>query len=695
MFPVPLAVVLSLSSARCVDQLRIDLQHDHATVSFAQVPAKEHRAHISHLTTYAFHMVAERGRPRLAEHIVDVLVPLIMEEIVEVLKTVFQEQISEKICKQIGDVYVSQVVEQVTEVPKTSSRDRTSQCTAEQILDVPAPEMVKQPVQAQDRIQRRTLEQTVDVPVPQAVEELIEVSQVFPQDMVHRRFVEQTIDIPANSLAEMIVQRVVDTVEVEKPKIIELTVQRKKPIIQEKINQGTKPIEFPQAQFLDKAGDMPVVVQRQVSTALTVQKAMEVPPLQSVNRVVDVLVVAQRQMPRIVEETHNLVPHIMEKTIEVMKPVPQERVQNNTVERIVDVPNSQIQEETVGVIQLLPQDRMPERTVEQVVDVPVSQVQERDVCSHRAVDVVMALQAEVPAVQVAQKTVETPKARIPDEVADIPVAVQHQVPMVPQLQFIDELVHVAVATQRQIPRVEKIRKTMDTHRVIPRQAPTIMNEKERLFQAEIDRMVQETETYPDADDTLVADQHQPVVMQRQGAILQATQKTVEVPQIQYIDKIVDAPVVVTQQPVPMDDETLSQGQCFQRIEDDSVAVKQQGCERPLSPKKRRLSVETESGFESGEQLDLDAESNHERFKDLVLPSFQSCLEREILCVRTASSDEDGDDAGDGSTEGWTEVKKRGRKKPTKKSTASSDGEQEEIKQQSEPTSLVQGGDCGR
>ena len=141
-----------------------------------------------------------------------------------------------------------------------------------------------------------------------------------------------------------------------------------------------------------------------------------------------------------------------------------------------------------------------------------------------------------------------------------------------------------------------------------------MNEKERLSQAETDRMVQETETYPDADDTPVADQHQPVVMQRQGAILQATEKTVEVPQIQYIDKIVDAPVVVAQQPVPMDAETLSQDQCFQRIEDDSVAVKQQRCEKPFSPKKRRLPVETESGFESGEQL--DAESNHERFKDL-------------------------------------------------------------------------------
>ena len=48
------------------------------------------------------------------------------------------------------------------------------------------------------------------------------------------------------------VQHVVDTVEVEKPKISELTVQRKRPIIQEKINQVTKHIKIPQVQFLEQ-----------------------------------------------------------------------------------------------------------------------------------------------------------------------------------------------------------------------------------------------------------------------------------------------------------------------------------------------------------------------------------------------------------------------------------------------------------
>ena len=151
---------------------------------------------------------------------------------------------------------------------------------------------------------------------------MAEVSKVFSQDGIQQRIVEQTV--PAASLAETIVvvpvihmqgttqqganthvQHVVDTVEVEKAKITELTVQRKKPIIQEKINQVTRHIKVPQVQFLTKVDDMPVVVQRQVSTAQTVQKAMEVPPLQFTDKVNDNPVEAQRQisMVRTIQKT--------------------------------------------------------------------------------------------------------------------------------------------------------------------------------------------------------------------------------------------------------------------------------------------------------------------------------------------------------------------------------------------------------
>ena len=57
------------------------------------------------------------------------------------------------------------------------------------------------------------------------------------------------------------VQHVVNTVKVEKPKIIKQTMQ--KPVIQEKINQATKRIEVPQ--FLNEVVDMLDAVQRQIS----------------------------------------------------------------------------------------------------------------------------------------------------------------------------------------------------------------------------------------------------------------------------------------------------------------------------------------------------------------------------------------------------------------------------------------------
>ena len=65
------------------------------------------------------------------------------------------------------------------------------------------------------------------------------------------------------------VQHVVNTDEVEE--LIKETVQRKKPIVQEKINQVTKHIDVPQVQFFDKADDMPVVVQLQVCITPEIQ----------------------------------------------------------------------------------------------------------------------------------------------------------------------------------------------------------------------------------------------------------------------------------------------------------------------------------------------------------------------------------------------------------------------------------------
>ena len=67
--------------------------------------------------------------------------------------------------------------------------------------------------------------------------------------------------------------------------------QRKKLIIQEKINQVTKRIEMPLLQFTDKVVDDPVAAQKQISMTLTVQKTVEIPQLQITDEVVEVAVV--------------------------------------------------------------------------------------------------------------------------------------------------------------------------------------------------------------------------------------------------------------------------------------------------------------------------------------------------------------------------------------------------------------------
>ena len=148
---------------------------------------------------------------------------------------------------------------------------------------------------------------------------------------------EQSSETPATSLAEMIievlvrqtpektrqsvnacVQHVVNTVEVEKSKIIKQTGQ--KPIIQEKINPVTKHVMVPRSQFTGKVMDIPVVAQRQISME-TVQKSIETPQLQYCDEVVDIPV-------QLVEQVSHV--HVVAKTPEI----PQLQV----TDKVIDVP---------------------------------------------------------------------------------------------------------------------------------------------------------------------------------------------------------------------------------------------------------------------------------------------------------------------------------------------------------------------
>ena len=127
--------------------------------------------------------------------------------IVKASKFVPQERISGRICEHVVDVSIPQVVEQLFVVLKISSQTESCTVLSNRFLAVPVPRMIEQFVEmpkvvSQDRIQQRTLEQISDTPVPQVVEELVGLL-LFSPDGVQHRSVELIFETLAMSLAEV------------------------------------------------------------------------------------------------------------------------------------------------------------------------------------------------------------------------------------------------------------------------------------------------------------------------------------------------------------------------------------------------------------------------------------------------------------------------------------------------------------
>ena len=271
------------------------------------------------------------------------------------------------------------------------------------------------------------------------------------------------------------------------------------------------------------------------------------------------------------------------------------------------------------------------------------------------------------------------KVQYVDKTIDVPVVMQRQVLAsqtvqktveVPQVEFLDRVVDVSLVMQRHLP------------------CPSMPGERVQ------ERIVEEN-----------IDVH----------IAQMMEKTIEVmkpiPQERVqnntVEQIVDMPIPqIQERPVEVRTEELRfkfeagdkekteelRFKCEAGDKENTEEAVQHACDwldKNMLTENDEFEAQQKELEGTDRLINVPVAIQHQRFKDLVLPSSQSCL-----CVSIASSDEGGDEAGDGSTEGWTEMKKRGRKKPTKKSASSSDLEEEELKQQAEATSLVQGETAG-
>ena len=339
---------------------------------------------------------------------------------------------------------------------------------------------------------------------------------------------EQTIEIPAISLAvkivevpgvqtqgktqqvvNMHVQDIVNAVEAEMPKIIKETLQRKRPIINEKIHQVTKHIEIPELQFSDKVDDMPVVVRRQASMVQkTVQETMEIPQLQCVDKVVDDSVV---QVPQI---------HVVEKTVE--------GTQLQIVEKTVKTPETQITQGTHT------SESMGTVTARQVVEIEAYLPAESASSLDTVVDVSVEMQQQAPGTQQVQTTIETSQLQFIDRSVGVPVASLKRVPTmqssqkpvnVPHVQHIDKVVGVPVVLQRQAPTIQTEQKTTE---VPPIQCLELL--------VDVPVVTQQTAEIPQVPS-----------MDRICQVPVVMQKAVKPPRIQFIDRVVDVPVMAQRQ----------------------------------------------------------------------------------------------------------------------------------------------------
>ena len=118
----------------------------------------------------------------------------------------YQERVQQRSVEQILDVLVPPVAEEIVEVPQ----ERVSECIAEQLVYVPVSRILKETIQAVKPFPQETPERTSEciaelifcVPVRPNSEVTLEVMKLAPQEPVQQRTVEQIVDVPVTMHVE-------------------------------------------------------------------------------------------------------------------------------------------------------------------------------------------------------------------------------------------------------------------------------------------------------------------------------------------------------------------------------------------------------------------------------------------------------------------------------------------------------------
>ena len=337
-----------------------------------------------------------------------------------------------------------------------------------------------------------------------------------------------------------------------------------------------------------------VVAQRQNHMVQTVQKTMEISQLQCIDKVSDGLVVQIEHVPQA---------HVAEKTVEIP--------QLDDVKKIVETPEIKTGH---GI-----QDRIQQRTVAQIVDVPVQQFAEEQAQAFKVFSQNRVQQSfrghtvETPDISLAEKTVEMPDTRTQDKTQH--VANTHGQLVVNTVEaekpFINETIN-QMTKHVEIPQLQIVEKTVEAAKHIQQERV-----KELRSKFEVGHM-SEVHARNRSDKKNRAD----LTNQRHVLAIRTVQKMVEVPRVQYIDKVADIPVDVQRQrsTIPdTDDRCLNETADEDRLEQEN--------------KKRKLPTPAKTVSESRAD-----ESDFDRFDELPPP------EGKTLFKNIASDDEAKDDS---------------------------------------------------
>ena len=186
-------------------------------------------------------------------------------------------------------------------------------------------------------------------------------------------------------------------------------------------------VETPQVQMIERPCPVPSGMTQEVLTLVAVFQVQIVDvPVVHIDRIVELTAVCRRQEPTI---------KTSQKTVKVTTEIPQERVQQRTLEQNIDVPVPPTAEETVEV----PRERISACIVEQVIDVPVWQkvgetttvvelapherVQQRtfeEIATDSIAVAPVVMQRQRPAIQQSQKTVWIPQLQTVEQILEVP-----------------------------------------------------------------------------------------------------------------------------------------------------------------------------------------------------------------------------------------------------------------------------------